>query len=202
MSANSISNTSNDHFQPLAKKNMTRSILRAKSLDDSTDSSIHSTSSACTTSSSSSRSVSFDQVEIREYSITIGDNPSCSNGPPLSLGWTYSNDENHLPLDQYEQYRDGHRRPMHQMKVPARIRYDMLREWDVPTSVIANAQRECAEIQRQRSRTFDRVERSSNIKKFFLDGGWKLKLSGSKRGTTAAEKKMQRKNRNTYVDLA
>jgi len=167
---NSSSNTTSNRFPLFAKK---RSILRTKSLDDGcidSDDSVHSTSSTISSSSSSSRSVSFDKVEIREYSVTVGDNPCCSNGPPMTLGWTYytGNEEtHHLPLDQYEQYRDGHRRVTHEMKVPACIRYDILKEWDVPTSAILNAQRECAEIQKQRSRTLERVERSSCIRKIF-----------------------------------
>ena len=36
------------------------------------------------------KSVSFSHVQIREYAITLGDNPCCSNGPPVSLGWDYS----------------------------------------------------------------------------------------------------------------
>ena len=34
--------------------------------------------------------VSFKAVEIREYDRAIGDNPSCSSGPPISLDWNYS----------------------------------------------------------------------------------------------------------------
>lgn len=31
-----------------------------------------------------SRSVIFTAIEIREYGRTVGDNPSCSSGPPMS----------------------------------------------------------------------------------------------------------------------
>jgi len=34
--------------------------------------------------------VRFSDVEIREYQRVIGDNPSCSNGPPMSIGWRYN----------------------------------------------------------------------------------------------------------------
>jgi len=33
--------------------------------------------------------VSFKAVEIREYDRAIGDNPSCSSGPPIALDWNY-----------------------------------------------------------------------------------------------------------------
>ena len=32
----------------------------------------------------SNASLQFSEIEIREYSRTVGDNPSCSSGPPLS----------------------------------------------------------------------------------------------------------------------
>jgi hypothetical protein len=35
------------------------------------------------------RSVSFASLSIREYNIVMGDNPSCSYGVPISLGWNY-----------------------------------------------------------------------------------------------------------------
>jgi len=34
-------------------------------------------------------SVSFHSISVREYNIAMGDNPSCSYGIPISLGWEY-----------------------------------------------------------------------------------------------------------------
>lgn len=34
-------------------------------------------------------SVSFHSISVREYNITMGDNPSCSYGVPIALGWEY-----------------------------------------------------------------------------------------------------------------
>lgn len=31
-----------------------------------------------------SKSIKFQHIEIREYERTLGDNPSCSSGPPIS----------------------------------------------------------------------------------------------------------------------
>jgi hypothetical protein len=42
------------------------------------------------------RKVTFDSVQVRFYSQTLGDNPSVSCGPPITLDWHY---EEELPMD-------------------------------------------------------------------------------------------------------
>jgi len=39
---------------------------------------------------SKTKSVSFSNVNIREYEITICDHPETSVGPSISLGWKYN----------------------------------------------------------------------------------------------------------------
>ncbi|KAI2498830.1 hypothetical protein MHU86_15683 [Fragilaria crotonensis] len=70
----------------------------------SSSSSLIATKSALKTSASSrslNRNVSFTNLSIREYNVELGDNPSCSCGVPISLGWDYEEQEA-LPLDQVE----------------------------------------------------------------------------------------------------
>jgi hypothetical protein len=57
--------------------------------------------------------VVFHEVQIRNYSQTIGDNPSVSYGPPISLDWGYEEVEP-ITLDEYEKNR-GPRRSTRQM---------------------------------------------------------------------------------------
>ncbi|CAB9522580.1 affinity nitrate transporter 2 [Seminavis robusta] len=54
------------------------------------------------------RRVRFSHVGIRNYKTTIGDNPCCSYGPPLSLDWEYCEEDEEgyylgrVPIDYYE----------------------------------------------------------------------------------------------------
>lgn len=57
--------------------------------------------------------VNFQNVVVREYQQTIGDNPSVTYGTPISLDWDYEQNEP-LDLNVYEAGRGG-RRSMRQM---------------------------------------------------------------------------------------
>jgi hypothetical protein len=68
--------------------------------------------------------VSFDQIEIREYSRCMGDNPATTHGPSLSIDWDYSVAGTYA-VDEYEDTRPP-RRVSQQMCVPRAIREDIL----------------------------------------------------------------------------
>jgi hypothetical protein len=57
--------------------------------------------------------VSFQNITIREYEQTIGDNPSVGYGTPISLGWNYGENDS-IDIDLYEANR-GSRRSNRQM---------------------------------------------------------------------------------------
>ena len=61
----------------------------------------------------SSLSVSFAEVRIRSYDQTVGDNPSVSYGPPITLDWSYEEMEP-ISIDSYEDAR-GKRRTLREM---------------------------------------------------------------------------------------
>jgi hypothetical protein len=46
--------------------------------------------------------VQFSTVEIRAYTITIGDHPCCTIGCPITLDWDYLSDDT-ISIDDYEQ---------------------------------------------------------------------------------------------------
>ncbi|EJK75721.1 hypothetical protein THAOC_02548 [Thalassiosira oceanica] len=45
------------------------------------------------------RNVSFSHVQVREYELALGCNPSVQSGVPISLGWNYNPNETRHSLD-------------------------------------------------------------------------------------------------------
>ena len=70
------------------------------------------------------RRVSFGRILIREFNIELGDNPSCSVGPPLTIGWQYY-DVSSSDVDDFEETRPP-RRCKRQMIIPSSVRADIL----------------------------------------------------------------------------
>jgi hypothetical protein len=50
------------------------------------------------------KTVSFHNLEIRTYETILGDNPSCSTGPSLGLGWRYDPSHFQSTIDEYERH--------------------------------------------------------------------------------------------------
>eukprot|EP00588_Corethron_pennatum_P028244 CAMPEP_0194318770 /NCGR_PEP_ID=MMETSP0171-20130528/15313_1 /TAXON_ID=218684 /ORGANISM="Corethron pennatum, Strain L29A3" /LENGTH=312 /DNA_ID=CAMNT_0039075767 /DNA_START=89 /DNA_END=1027 /DNA_ORIENTATION=- len=71
-------------------------------------------------------SVRFSDVEIRNYPLVLGDNPCCSYGPPVCLGWEHSSVDS-TSLEFYEDNR-GKRRKLHQLKMNYYLRMHILKE--------------------------------------------------------------------------
>lgn len=51
------------------------------------------------------RNVSFSHLQVREYDITLGDNPSVSSGLPISLDWSYNPKERVASIEAFEAVR-------------------------------------------------------------------------------------------------
>ncbi|KAL7502467.1 hypothetical protein ACHAXN_000425 [Cyclotella atomus] len=111
-------------------------------------------SSKLSTSGKMRRNVSFSAVNVREYDRTVGDNPSCRSGPPLSLDWSYSK-ASVKSIDDFELQRSSER-----VKNPARLRVskytrrNMLAfHWGHSHEEMKQARSETKKLQRQRSMT-------------------------------------------------
>jgi len=86
--------------------------------------SIASTASSSTLPLMLTTRVSFNQIEIREYSRCMGDNPATTEGPPLSIDWDY-NVAGTYAVDEYECVRTP-QRLCQTLCVPRTIREDIL----------------------------------------------------------------------------
>jgi hypothetical protein len=109
----------------------------------------------------SSSKVSFQNVIIREYDLTLGDNPSVSYGPPVSLDWNYS-EEKAINLELYEGNRPQ-RRSMRQMNINHYQRKHLLRMYGHTEEEIKQAKRDASKVSSQRAVTrqflmFQKVE--------------------------------------------
>lgn len=103
--------------------------------------------------------VSFDSVSIREYSLVPGDNPSVSGGPPISLGWDHC-ERYASALDPYESFREGKRRTSAQMKIPTKIRKNMLLQHGHTQRELEDATRGATKSRLQREYTVKVVSKS------------------------------------------
>ena len=69
--------------------------------------------------------IGFNHVDIRNYPIVLGDNPSVSKGAPISIDWEHFG-ECCFDVDKYEKVRKDERRTKAQMRIPHDVRYDIL----------------------------------------------------------------------------
>lgn len=99
------------------------------------------------------RQVVFDSIEIREYERIVGDNPSCTRGPPISIGWSYYV----LQRCDIEYYENSVRPPPRSKKefhLAADRRTQLLMiEWQYPEEELQKARREATYVQYCRAKT-------------------------------------------------
>jgi len=97
--------------------------------------------------------ITFGQVNIREYERVLGDNPSVTSGPPLSIGWRYSPSTLNMSIDDYEENK-GSPRSSSEYLVPRSIRLATLKEHaDIPHREMVNAVRDIQKTKSQRRKT-------------------------------------------------
>eukprot|EP00956_Cyclotella_meneghiniana_P016332 scaffold25774_cov80-Cyclotella_meneghiniana.AAC.2 len=110
---------------------------------------------------SQSGSIKFGQVNIREYERVLGDNPSVTSGPPLSIGWRYAPELIKLDVDTFESGK-GLPRSSSEYLVPKAVRERILREHaEVSRHDIAAAVRTINRQKQQRRKTVVNISMSS-----------------------------------------
>jgi hypothetical protein len=81
------------------------------------------------------RKVRFSTIEIRQYEICVGDNPSVRDGVPIAITWTHCNTFSFL-VNEYERKRNSDRRPQSKLKMSASVRNKLLIRSGVPEGEI------------------------------------------------------------------
>ncbi|KAL7503285.1 hypothetical protein ACHAXN_001095 [Cyclotella atomus] len=103
----------------------------------------------CKTNHKKSKGVFFAFVQIREHLRILGDHPSVSSGPPISLSWDVESNEM-FSVDMYENFRDQYRRSKHEFLVPASIRTEWLLDAGYTMHTIHEASQAITDARRKR----------------------------------------------------
>jgi hypothetical protein len=87
------------------------------------------------------RAVTFSNIEVRQYEITVGDHPCCTVGCPLTLDWEYSASTKQS-VEQYEAHRTPLRRSRSELRTTWEERRQiLLSEADVSDQELRKANR-------------------------------------------------------------
>eukprot|EP00980_Cylindrotheca_fusiformis_P007266 scaffold1525_cov142-Cylindrotheca_fusiformis.AAC.66 len=99
------------------------------------------------------KSVRFNEIHIRDYERTVGDNPSCSSGPPIGQG---SRKKGNLVLNRTN-------------------REALLAYWKVPVNEVVEAIRGNIRVKNQRRQTVTNLGKVEKIEEAFESAARKLK---------------------------
>mmetsp|Transcript_31204 Transcript_31204/g.47798 ORF Transcript_31204/g.47798 Transcript_31204/m.47798 type:complete len:213 (-) Transcript_31204:2018-2656(-) len=99
------------------------------------------------------KQVSFHKIKIREYERILGDNPSVTSGPPISIGWGYVEEDFIRSVNEYEGCRPR-RRTKSELIIPSFVRRGLLEEeFGVSKESIKAASKEVKGVQKKRHMT-------------------------------------------------
>jgi len=112
------------------------------------------------------KSVSFTSLSIREFDLCLGDNPSCSDGLPLSLSWNCLRSET-IDLESYERCR-GPRRSMAELKMEPEFRRELVYACLPPESSMRKTEREQYRSRNRDSTATMRRKQSDKLKAGFF----------------------------------
>mmetsp|Transcript_6460 Transcript_6460/g.9427 ORF Transcript_6460/g.9427 Transcript_6460/m.9427 type:complete len:656 (-) Transcript_6460:458-2425(-) len=108
--------------------------------------------------SKSPTKVQFSTVDIREYEMEIGDNPSCSKGPAVTLGWKVTKCELYRSVDAFESKRAFTRKDKpHRLVMSRQDREAMLLENGFSRFEIADSVRKIIRTKNQRRQTVNNL---------------------------------------------
>ena len=103
------------------------------------------------------KQVQFSSVTVREYPMEIGDNPSCSDGAPVQIGWQHQSSTTHSNIDMYEYFQqDNSNGRKTKLSVQKRAKILLAAGYDL--EAIAQATLKAQRVQQQRAETVQALE--------------------------------------------
>jgi hypothetical protein len=94
--------------------------------------------------------VSFGDITIREFPMILGDNPSCSNGAPVTIDW-FPQNVHTRNLDLFEYMHGERRQGRKALLIPVETRGIMLLDAGYSIDEIGDATLEIAKIKKKRA---------------------------------------------------
>jgi len=140
--------------------------------DDSNPESKNATGAVATSTTTSSRRVSFNEVHVREYEQVLSYNPACSDGAALEIGWHYNHEE-HRSVDEFELERPP---PTELLPLSRRERAAILERQGYTAFDLAASEREIRVIQLNRMKTIRKLIKEEQKEERKVNK--KLKLRG------------------------
>lgn len=111
--------------------------------------------------------ISFTVVEVREYPRILGDSPSVSSGPPISISWTYDEKATlSVPVEEWERLRDSYRRTKQEIRVPEDIRRAWLIDAGYSGSEMQRVINDIAQDKRRRRSSLDKTDLQDKAEAF------------------------------------
>mmetsp|Transcript_28063 Transcript_28063/g.39444 ORF Transcript_28063/g.39444 Transcript_28063/m.39444 type:complete len:211 (+) Transcript_28063:88-720(+) len=130
-----------EHYSAVIRNGVTNRCMRVKSLSESL-----STRSLLQVPTRSNRQgqIRFSDVEIREYSIILGDNPSVSCGAPITISWDHDRETRVvIDVDEFETERAKSRKNREDLRIESRTREFWLRNAGFSTNQLIKSMKKC-----------------------------------------------------------
>jgi hypothetical protein len=99
---------------------------------------------------SENKKVHFSTIDLHVHRLVLGDNPSISSGPPLTIGWR-SEFSTQLSVDEYEQHHPD-RRGKYALQVPRSLREDWLKDEGYSRSEMKEAETSALVVKAHRTK--------------------------------------------------
>mmetsp|Transcript_26950 Transcript_26950/g.41292 ORF Transcript_26950/g.41292 Transcript_26950/m.41292 type:complete len:216 (+) Transcript_26950:95-742(+) len=131
-----------EHFSSaLVNHGLKNGCMRVRSLSESLLSRHH---IQVPTKSIKQRKIRFSDIEIREYSIILGDNPSVSCGAPITISWNHDEDTTEIiDVDDFEERRAKSRKNQEDLRIKSCTREVWLRKAGFSTAELIKSMSQC-----------------------------------------------------------